>query len=355
MSTWGRIQGRTDRSGRGRIGGIPTKEIPEALLRIAESQEGLLSWAQCRTAGTDQRQIHRLIGSGRWSAVLRGVYDTDPTPPDRRRRDDYLDHVRRRDAWTAILAYTDGIGVGQVALTMWHVQGLPRDIVREISRERRRKAPGRGGVVVRQYRGFETFRLIRGSGPGCLVAGAPDAIVQALPGLPMPHAVAVLSNALHQQIVPAFELDRIRTALAGRRGGVRALQAVDLASGADESPAESFARLSLIEHAVPPDRVQVTFRLGGRVIARCDFAWYLPGDRWFVVEIDGLGPHSKAEALVRDAPRQNAVLGTGKVLMLRFAPVQNERPGGIGREVAERLRALGWHPATGVPQGDIHL
>jgi hypothetical protein len=216
-----------------------------------------------------------------------GVFDTDPTPVTSRRRDDFHDHVRRRTAWAALLAYPDAIGVGQTALVMHDVKGLPRQILPEVSLTGARHAAGRGGVVVRQYRGYPVFRIISGAGPGCVVAGRAAAFAQALPDLPRDNAVAALSNALHERRIHEWDVEEIRGRLRGRRGAPAALDAVALASGLDESPAESFARLSLTDHGVPPDRVQATFRRGGRVVARCDFAWRLPDGRWLVVEIDG--------------------------------------------------------------------
>lgn len=287
--------------------------------------------------------------------MMSGLYDTDPTPLGQRRREDYFDHVRRRAGWAAMLAYEDSIAVGQVALTFWEVEGLPRNILMEITRRGRRKSPGRGGVVVRQYGGFETYRLTRGRGRECVVAAPLDAMIQALPDLPRGHGVAALSNAMRRGLIHDSRSDELRAGLKGRRGAVEALRAVDLASPMDESPAESVARVSLIDNGVPPDRVQVRFVSGGRVVARCDFAWCLPDGRWLVVEIDGVGPHSTARALVQDAPRQNGVVGTGRVVLLRFKPADNDRPGGIGRQVATRLKQLGWRPDRHVPEGDIPI
>ncbi|WP_460707021.1 hypothetical protein [Myceligenerans halotolerans] len=303
----------------------------------------------------DQKWVHRLVAREAWGRVTRGVFDTDPTPVMSRHRDDFHDHVRRRTAWTALLAYPDAIGVGQTALVLHRVGGLPRQIVPEVSLRGARHTVGRGGVVVRQYGRFPTFRLIGRTGSGCVVAGPADAFVQALPGLPRDNAVAALSDALHQRLIHEWDVDEIRGGLRRRRGSVAALEAVGLASALDESPAESFARVSLVDEGVGPDRVQVTFRRRGRVVARCDFAWYLPGGRWLVVEIDGVTPHSSREALVRDAPRQNGLVGDGKVVLLRFRPADNDRPGGIGRLVAGRLRDLGWRPGGIVPAGDVEL
>ena len=60
-----------------------------------------------------------------------------------------------------------------------------------------------------------------------------------------------------------------------------------------------------------------------------------------MVEIDGVGPHSTHEALVKDAPRQNRLLATDRIVLLRFKPRDNDQPGGIGAVVAARIAELG--------------
>jgi hypothetical protein len=74
------------------------------------------------------------------------------------------------------------------------------------------------------------------------------------------------------------------------------------------------------------------------------------------VEIDGVGPHSTPEALVKDAPRQNRLLATGKIVMLRFKPADNDQPGGIGAAVAVRLEELGgWTPSPTDASGEAPI
>ncbi|MFD6139635.1 hypothetical protein [Promicromonospora sp. NPDC060271] len=63
-----------------------------------------------------------------------------------------------------------------------------------------------------------------------------------------------------------------------------------------------------------------------------------------MVEIDGVGPHSTPRALVQDAARQNQLLASGQVIMLRFKPQDNEQPGGVGGKVATVLASHGWRP-----------
>jgi len=196
-------------------------------------------------------------------------------------------------------------------------------------------------VIVRQYGNFETERY-----GNWRIAKIEHALAQALPRLSRDDAVAVISSALNKGLINETGLAKVERLLHGRRDAGPVLGWLSLATSKDESPAETDARLSCIDNGIPPDRVQVVFHKDGRFIARCDFGWHLHDGRWLVVEIDGVGPHSTSEALVNDAPRQNRLLATGKVVMLRFKPADNDQPGGIGAAVAARLEELGgWTPS----------
>ncbi|WP_229872080.1 hypothetical protein [Promicromonospora soli] len=204
---------------------------------------------------------------------------------------------------------------------------------------------------MRQYGNFATERY--GS---WRIAKIEHALAQALPRLSRDDAVAVVSSALNKRLISQAGLAEVERLLHGRRDARQALGWLALAVGSDESPAETGARLSCIDHGVPPDRVQVVFHKDGRFLARCDFGWHLRDRRWLAVEIDGVGPHSTPEALVNDAPRQNRLLATGRVVMLRFKPADNHQPGGIGAAVAARLDELGgWTPAPGGSEDPVRL
>lgn len=196
-------------------------------------------------------------------------------------------------------------------------------------------------MTVRQYGDFESKRY--GS---WRIAKIEHALAQALPHLSRDDAVAVVSSALNKKLIDQAGLAKVERLLHGRRGAGQAIGWLSLANSKDESPAETDARLSFIDHGVPPNRTQVRFQKDGKFLGRCDFGWRLRDGRWLVVEIDGVGPHSTPEALIKDAPRQNRLLATGKVLMLRFKPADNDQPGGIGAAVAARLEELGgWTPS----------
>ncbi|WP_129788013.1 hypothetical protein [Promicromonospora panici] len=180
---------------------------------------------------------------------------------------------------------------------------------------------------------------------GRTVAEIDHAAAQALPKLPRHNALAVLDDLVRRHGFDTARLAELRELVVRRRRGSAWLNALfELVNGRSESPAESFARLSCHDNGVPPDDLQVRFTRDSVVVARVDMGWRLPDGRWLVVEIDGVGPHSTPQALVQDAPRQNQLLASGQVIMLRFKPNDNEQPGGIGAKVATVLTSHGWRP-----------
>jgi hypothetical protein len=332
----------------------PLASIPPHLSKLASQQEGLLSVRQCCASGVDRRRIHRLVRHGVWRWEGGRVVDTDPTPLSARKRDDYFDHVRRRSAVKGLLVWPGTAAVGAAALALHGVAGLPRQIEPEISFPRGAHHRARDGVIVRQYGNFSSQPY--GS---WRIAKIEHALAQALPHLSRDDAVAVVSSALNKKLISQDGLATVARLLRGRRDAERALERLHLAEGDDESPAETRARLSCIDRGVPPDRSQVVFHHKGQFLARCDFVWALSDGRWLVVEIDGVGPHSTPQALVQDAPRQNRLLATGKIVLLRFKPADNDRPGGIGAVVAAHLEELGGRaPSSALSAaavGPIHL
>ena len=298
-----------------------------------------MSKTQCDAAGLDKYAVGRLLRNGTWTRVTRCVYDTDPVPVERRRRDDYHDHVRRRAAWIGMLAVPDGIATGVCALALHGLAGLPARLVPEAARPQGKDVAVSDGVVLRRYTPFPVERY-----RGRRIAALPHALAQALPHLTRDEAVAVLSNALHEGHLDAGGMQRVRELVRGRRGAATVHGWFGLVEARDASPAETATRLSCIDQGVPPDGQQVTFTSDGVFLGRVDFVWRLPDGRYLVVEIDGRAFHSGAAMLADDSLRQNGLIGTDRLIVLRFPATRSLADGGVGQEIAERLASLHWKP-----------
>jgi hypothetical protein len=326
-------------------------EIPATAEHTVSRQQGLLTNRQCEQFGITRQTRHRLVAQGRRRRPVRGVYDTDPVPLEARVRDDWFSHAERWRTWLALLSHGDAaIAVGAAALVLHDVQGLPRDFRPEVAMPDGSWRTSRFGAV-RQYKPFPMIRIGDRD-----VARIDHALAQALPGLPRESVLAVLDDVARRLAMTPARLAAVHDLLRGRPGAAGVHELFPLVDGRAESPAESAVRLSCVDHGVPPDDIQVRFVVGGKVVARVDLLWRLPDGRWLVVEVDGVRPHSAPRALVRDAPRQNQLLASGHVIMLRFKPRDNDKPGGVGREVARVLRKHGWRPGRyATPGATIEL
>jgi hypothetical protein len=289
---------------------VPARRRPPlSLLVLAGRQGGLVSAAQCDDEGVPVAVRRRLVGARVWSRPTRGVFD--PQPGVGRS----LDDLRQRSAWLGLLAYgPDAIAVGQCALALHGVAGLPRRIPTEVALPSGRWGRPRDGMRVRCFDDGPGHRLGAGR-----VATLRSALVHAVLELPRDNAVAVLDDVSRRRLLPPGGLDEVRRAVAGRRGAGRVTSWWELVDGRAESPLETFARLQCHDAGIPPDDLQVEIRSDdGGFVGRGDLGWRLRGGRWLIVEIDGREVHEAPDALLHDRRRQNALLGTGRVDVLRF-------------------------------------
>lgn len=291
--------------------------IPTPLLALARRQEGLVSTRQCARTGLDKGRRRRLVASGRAAVPTFGVVDLSPllTETGRPLGEGPVD-LRRRSACLALLAHgPHATAVGACALALLGVQGLPRAIRPEVMLPARSGRRRRDGIVVRRFDdSMPTLELGEFS-----VAAPTWALAQAICELDRDHAVAVLDSALQHRWIPHSELGEVRRLTRGRRGAARLRSWWELVDGRAQSPLETRARLRCVDAGIAPDDLQVpVLDARGRVIARGDLGWRLSRGRWLVAEIDGAGPHGTPEAIYADRIRQNAVVATGMVDMLRF-------------------------------------
>jgi hypothetical protein len=321
-------------------------KLPADAERTLHRQQGLLTSRQCDELGISRQTRCRLVKQDRWRRPARGVYDTDPVPLDARVRDDWFTHAERWRTWLALLCHgPTAIAAGASALVLHDVQGLPRDCPAEVAMPDGTPRKHRAGAV-RQYGSFPTDRIADRE-----VARLDHALAQALPGLPRENALAVLDDVARRLGMTPARLAAVHDLLRGRPGAAHVHDLFPLVDKRAESAAESSARLSCIDNGVPPDDIQVRIVTGGKVVARVDLIWRLPDGRWLVVEIDGVGPHSTPQALVRDAPRQNQLLVSDQIVLLRFKPKDNNRPGGVGARIAKVLAKHRWRPGQYAAQG----
>ncbi|MCB7136735.1 type IV toxin-antitoxin system AbiEi family antitoxin domain-containing protein [Cellulosimicrobium marinum] len=303
-----------------------TDPLPHALLARASAQGGLVALAQCRDAGLTDKEVAGLVRRGRFARLTRGVYDTVVSPLAARP----WDERRRRAAWSGLLAYGDeAVAVGTSALVLHRVQGLPPHLRPEVAVARAANRRDRDGLRLRQFdAGMTTVEIA-----GRRVASLEWALAQAVPELPRPNGLAVLDSSLYRGLLDGAGLRRAHDAARGRRGIASRHPLFELADARAESPLESFARLDCVDDGVPPDVLQLPVRTAGTE-ARGDLAWRRRGGRWLVAEIDGREVHDAPDAVYADRARQNLLVATGRVDVLRFT---GRDVGRIGRTVRAAL------------------
>ncbi len=323
---------------------------------LLRRQEGLVTRQQLLAAGVNDRRISRALTDGRLRRVARGLLDAVETPIEVRSHDpsgegDVYAHRRRRAAWLGLLAHgPDVVAVGQTALVLHGIEGLPPHVAVEVARRDRRERRARDGVVLRRYASPRGFHLRDGR----LVVPVETALAQAVPALERRTALAVLDSALRRRLVTRRGLDRAHDLARGRRGVARTHDWWGQADGRAESPAESWARADCIDAGIPPDVLQLELvDAAGKVVARCDLAWYLGGGRWLLVEVDGAVVHSAGGALFRDRARQNPLVAAGHVV-LRFTGT-DAWSGAVSRAVGPVLRRQGCVRRGPVPRGAVPL
>jgi hypothetical protein len=105
---------------------------------VARGQGGVIAATQCRELGADDTSIRRLLGSGEWRRIRRGVYaDT------RAGRSDVSAHLRQCAAVLAALSTGSGV-VSHASAARLLKLPLPPRVDTRISITRRPPAPTNG-------------------------------------------------------------------------------------------------------------------------------------------------------------------------------------------------------------------
>ncbi|MEU4361437.1 type IV toxin-antitoxin system AbiEi family antitoxin domain-containing protein [Promicromonospora sp. NPDC023987] len=197
----------------------PCPALPRKLLLLAAGQQGLLTIAQCDAHGVDRGRRARLVAAGTLRRVARGIVDTCGTGIAGRIAAREYDHVRLWKVWLAqLLAGPGSVALGQAALVVAGLHGVPWQFVPEMAYLNGRYGRSAEHVVIRQVdlgdRHFERN--------GLRYTEPERALAQAVPTLDRRTAIAVIDSARYRGVVDAAGLVRARELARGHRGSVRA-------------------------------------------------------------------------------------------------------------------------------------
>jgi len=274
----------------------------DRVLPYASKQDGLITAAQCASAGISADQVKHFCRTSEWHRMLRGVYRvwiTETTRTDDRR-------VMIRAATLSC-----GSDAAAVGLSAAHLFGLPVDdrdpvhvAVPGTAAKPRRIQDAK--IVVHQ-------RILR-AGELTSVDGIPcttpaRTVADLLLTTDRLTAIAAADASLHAGLLTEVDLGLVEQMLVRRRGAIAARERLGEVDGRAESPLETRGRLRCADAGLGPDDLQVEISdQTGLVLARADMLWRR---HRLIGEADGAEFHDRPDALYRDRTRQNDLIAAG--------------------------------------------
>lgn len=242
------------------------------------------TWAVAAGVLTEQQ-----LRSTAWRRLRRDVY-ADATLP--------VDHVLMARGVALVMPGAAAMG-GRTAAVLWGLGDLATadDPVQVVVPPGTRWSPG-PGVLVRSARlDGDVVHDGRGLRWTDRVRTAVD-LIRRDEG---DESVVLLDRLVHARVVDLADVRAAVTALPRCRGRAAALRTATLADGLAESPQETRLRLLVHRSGLPVPIAQFEVRVGGRFVAKVDFAW---PERRLALEYDGVW-HGDPEQFPRDRRRLN--------------------------------------------------
>lgn len=304
-------------------------ELFRLVAAIAAEQHGVVAREQVMAAGVGASMLKRWVAQGRLDIVHAGVYRLAGVP-----------ETWEQQVMAAVLAAGRGASAShRSAGRLWALCDAD-DLEVSVAASRR---PIIKGVRLHRVSDLDRATVVTRAG---IPTTSPTRTLIDLGAVYGPGLVEnALDRALTRRIITVDLLERELESLArpGRAGvGVVRTVLERRAIGAERPDSVLEARMARLFQAwsLPPAVFQYEVRVGGRLVARVDFAY--PELR-LAIEVDGWETHSSPRELQYDLDRQNALVAAGWiVLRFTWADVVR-RPA----KVAARIRAaLAATPAT---------
>jgi hypothetical protein len=276
-----------------------------ALRRLAAVQGGVVTRGQARSCGCTEPEIRRLLRSGAWTTVRRGVLaaaDSVAEPPRRL--------VAEAAAVWLALGRRPVLSHGSAAAL--HGLVLPAvPSVAEVTADRRVLTPRTGQGFRLHAAGLLPHQVTTVAGlPATTVART---VLDLARRMPTEEALVLADDALHRGLLHRDELERGLRDCATWPGARRAARVVAAADSRAESPLETICRLVFARHGLPPPDLQaliVDDRSGW--FARVDFLW---AAHRTVVEADGRLKYARPADLWQEKLRQERIEELGYAVL----------------------------------------
>jgi Transcriptional regulator, AbiEi antitoxin/Protein of unknown function (DUF559) len=296
------------------------------LRRLADRQGGVVTREQARRCGCPDAEIRRLLRSGDWVTVRRGLLAAARRVADPRGR-------LVAEAAAAWLALGRRPVLSHASAGLLHQLVLPAYGGVELTADPRVLRPRRGAGFLLHAAALAPQHTAEVD--GLPVTSVARTVVDLARALPFEEAVVLADDALHRRLVERADLERVLRDCAVWPRIRHAARVVAAADPLAESPLETLCRVLFARHGLPAPECQalvVDPRDGWR--ARVDFRW--PARRT-VVEADGRLKYATPADLWNEKLRQERIEELGyAVLRLTWTQVTRE-PAAV---VARLLRAF---------------
>lgn len=293
---------------------------------VARTQGGVITAAQCAGLGATASDIRRLVGSGEWRRVRRGIYAAagEPAAVD--------PHLRRCAAVLAGLRAAGGV-VSHLSAARILGLPLPPAVDGRASLTRRPPAPTSGprstpgiGVTV-HLTGYDDADVVEVDGVPVL-AGA-RLVLDCCAVVPPDSALAIADAAVAKGVTTLDGLVDAGHRLRGRPGSELARLVVARTDPLADNWFESSSRWWLLEAGLPRPELQVPFT-GPDGVSWVDM---LMRDAWTVGEADGAGKYGKYDeprVLFAEKRREDWLRDMHRleVKVVRWVPAEMRTRGG---------------------------
>ena len=303
-------------------------------MRIAHQQGGVITARQCHELGATDSDLRRLLGSGEWRRVRRGVYTGSRRPgPDA--------HQRRCAAVLAGLTAGTGV-VSHVSPARLLGLPMPPRVDPRVSITRRPPAPTNGprsGAAARLAVHLADYddadvRYVDGVP---ILAGA-RLVLDCCDAMPPDSALAVADAALTRGLTDPEQLRAEVFRRRGRPGSRVARLVVERAAPGPQSWFESMSRWWLLEAGLPRPQLQVPFPTGTSDRDPAVDMWF--AEQRTVGEADGAGKYDEPGSLFSEKLREDWLRDTYGVEVVRWVPREMRTPARRGMVVARFHRAF---------------
>ncbi|MHA6617155.1 type IV toxin-antitoxin system AbiEi family antitoxin domain-containing protein [Pseudonocardia sp. DLS-67] len=302
--------------------------------RVAQQQGGVITAGQCHVLGATDSDIRRLLGSGEWRRVRRGVYADS-------RRPSADGHLRQCAA--VLTGLTAGTGVVS-HLSAARLLGLPLPprVDSRISITRRPPAPTNGPrsgpaapltVHLADYDDADLRYLA-----GVPVLAGARLVLDCCDAMPADCALAVADAALTRGLTDLEGLQAELRRRRGRPGSRVARLVVERAAPGPQSWFESISRWWLLEAGLPRPQLQVPFPTGTSDRDPAVDMWF--AEQRTVGEADGAGKYDEPGSLFTEKLREDWLRDTYGVEVVRWVPREMRTPARRSMVVARFHRAF---------------